>query len=69
MGNVYDLYLRAIKNSSKKELSDKLMATSVITYNQKRDEAIQQGTAYGLDANRALGAPAKLPIKNIKVNY
>ena len=52
-----------------KELSDKLMSTSVITYNQKRDEAIQQGTAYGLDANRALGAPAKLPIKNIKVNY
>lgn len=52
-----------------KELSDKLMSTATTTYNQRRSELVKQGTDYGLNAERALGEPAKLPIKNIKVNY
>jgi hypothetical protein len=51
------------------DLSDKLFSTATTAYNAKRGEFEQMGTAYGLDANRALGAPAKLPSKNIKVNY
>jgi len=50
-------------------LSDQLFGTATTTYNQKRSEFEQMGSAYGLNANRALGAPAKLPGKNIKVNY
>ena len=51
------------------QLSDQLFGTATTTYNQKRSEFEQMGSAYGLNANRALGAPAKLPGKNIKVNY
>jgi hypothetical protein len=51
------------------QLSDQLFGTATTTYNQKRGEFEQMGSAYGLNANRALGAPAKLPGKNIKVNY
>ena len=51
------------------DLSDKLFGTATTAYNAKRGEFEQMGTAYGLDANRALGAPAKMPSKNIKVNY
>jgi hypothetical protein len=51
------------------DLSDKLFTTATTAYNAKRGEFEQMGTAYGLDANRALGAPAKIPSKNIKVNY
>jgi len=51
------------------QLSNQLFSTATTTYNSKRGEFEQMGTAYGLDANRALGAPAKLPSKNIKVNY
>jgi hypothetical protein len=51
------------------DLSDQLFGTATSTYNQKRGEFEQMGTAYGLDANRALGAPAKLPSKNIRVPY
>jgi hypothetical protein len=51
------------------DLSDKLFSTATTAYNAKRGEFEQMGTAYGLDANRALGAPAKMPSKNIKVNY
>jgi hypothetical protein len=52
-----------------KDLSDKLMSTATTTYNQRRSELVKQGTDYGLNAERALGEPAKLPTKNIKVNY
>lgn len=51
------------------QLSDQLFSTATNTYNSKRSEFEQMGSAYGLDANRALGAPAKMPSKNIKVNY
>ena len=51
------------------DLSNQLFSTATTAYNTKRGEFAQMGTAYGLDANRALGAPAKLPSKNIKVNY
>jgi hypothetical protein len=51
------------------DLSDKLFGTATTAYNAKRGEFEQMGSAYGLDANRALGAPAKMPSKNIKVNY
>jgi hypothetical protein len=51
------------------QLSDQLFSTATNTYNSKRNEFEQMGSAYGLDANRALGAPAKMPSKNIKVNY
>ena len=51
------------------KLSKELFSTATIAYNAKRGEFEQMGTAYGLDANRALGAPAKMPTKNIKVNY
>ena len=51
------------------QLSDQLFKTATNVYNTKRGEFEQMGTAYGLDANRALGAPAKAPSKNIKVNY
>jgi len=51
------------------QLSDQLFGTATSAYNQKRGEFEQMGSAYGIDANRALGAPAKLPSKNIKVNY
>ena len=50
-------------------LSDQLFSTATGAYNSKRGEFEQMGAAYGLDANRALGAPAKMPKKNIKVNY
>ena len=50
-------------------LSNQLFTTATGAYNTKRGEYEQMGSAYGLDANRALGAPAKLPSKNIKVNY
>ena len=42
-------------------LSDKLYGTAATTYNDKRGEYIQQGEEFGLNATRALGAPAKLP--------
>jgi hypothetical protein len=51
------------------QLSDQLFKTATGVYNTKRGEFAQIGDAYGLDANRALGAPAKTPSKNIKVNY
>lgn len=51
------------------KLSRELFSTATIAYNSKRGEFEQMGSAYGLDANRALGAPAKMPSKNIKVNY
>jgi hypothetical protein len=50
-------------------LSRELFSTATTAYNSKRGEFEQMGSAYGLDANRALGAPAKMPSKNIKVNY
>lgn len=50
-------------------LSNQLFTTATGAYNVKRGEYEQMGSAYGLDANRALGAPAKMPSKNIKVNY
>jgi hypothetical protein len=51
------------------KLSRELFSTATTAYNSKRGEFEQMGTAYGLDANRALGAPAKMPSKNIKVSY
>jgi hypothetical protein len=51
------------------KLSRELFSTATTAYNTKRGEFEQMGSAYGLDANRALGAPAKMPSKNIKVNY
>jgi len=51
------------------DLSDKLFSTATTAYNAKRGEYEQMGNAYKLDANRALGAPAKMPSKNIKVNF
>jgi len=50
-------------------LSNQLFSTATSAYNQKRGEFEQMGSDYGLNANRALGAPAKMPSKNIKVNY
>jgi len=52
-----------------KKVSDDLFATATSVYNQKRNELVQQGSGYGLNAERALGAPAKMPNKNIKVSY
>jgi hypothetical protein len=51
------------------KLSTDLFSTATATYNSKRNEFEQMGNAYNLNANRALGAPAKLPGKNIKVDY
>jgi len=51
------------------ELADKLYGTAATTYNQKRNEFATQGSQYGLNAERALGAPAKLPKKTITVDY
>jgi len=51
------------------KLANDLFSTATTAYNTKRGEFEQMGTAYGLDANRALGAPAKMPSKNIKVSY
>lgn len=51
------------------QLSDQLFNTATSAYNSKRNEFAEMGSAYGLNADRALGAPAKLPSKNIKVNY
>jgi len=51
------------------QLSDQLFKTATGVYNTKRGEFAQMGDAYGLDSNRALGAPAKLPSRNIKVNF
>jgi hypothetical protein len=51
------------------QLSDQLFSTATTVYNAKRNELVEQGTAFGLNADRALGAPAKMPSKNIKVNY
>ena len=51
------------------KLSTDLFSTATTTYNSKRNEFEQMGNAYNLNANRALGAPAKLPGKNIKVDY
>jgi hypothetical protein len=42
-------------------LANKLYGTAATTYNDKRGEYIQQGEEFGLNATRALGAPAKLP--------
>jgi hypothetical protein len=61
--------LTADQRKDFQQLSDQLFGTATNAYNQKRGEFEQMGTAYGIDANRALGAPAKLPSKNIKVNY
>lgn len=52
-----------------KQVSDALFSTATSVYNQKRGELVQQGSGYGLNAERALGAPAKMPNKNIKVSY
>jgi hypothetical protein len=52
-----------------KKVSDALFSTATSVYNQKRDELVQQGSGYGLNAERALGSPAKMPNKNIKVSY
>ncbi len=51
------------------DLSNQLFGTATSAYNTKRGEFAEMGSAYGLNADRALGAPAKLPSKNIKVNY
>jgi hypothetical protein len=51
------------------QLSDQLFGTATTAYNAKRSELVEQGSAYGLNADRALGSPAKMPSKNIKVNY
>ena len=51
------------------QLSDQLFSTATTVYNAKRNELVEQGSAYGLNAERALGAPAKMPSKNIKVTY
>jgi hypothetical protein len=51
------------------DLADKLYGTAATTYNQKRSEFATQGSQYGLNADRALGAPAKLPKKTITVDY
>jgi hypothetical protein len=51
------------------QLSDQLFGTATTAYNTKRNEFFEMGSAYGLNADRALGAPAKLPKKNIKVDY
>jgi hypothetical protein len=51
------------------DLADKLYTTAATTYNQKRNEFVTQGSQYGLNAERALGAPAKLPKKTITVDY
>jgi hypothetical protein len=51
------------------QLSDQLFGTATTVYNAKRNELVEQGSAYGLNAERALGAPAKMPSKNIKVTY
>ena len=51
------------------DLSNQLFSTATSAYNTKRGEFAEMGSAYGLNADRALGAPAKLPSKNIKVNY
>jgi len=61
--------LTADQRKDFQQLSDQLFGTATNAYNQKRGEFEQMGNAYGIDANRALGAPAKLPSKNIKVNY
>jgi hypothetical protein len=44
-----------------KDLSESLFGTAVGAYNAKRGEFEEMGSAYGLDAKRALGAPAKVP--------
>jgi hypothetical protein len=44
-----------------KNLSESLFSTAVGAYNSKRGEFEEMGSAYGLDAKRALGAPAKVP--------
>ena len=44
-------------------LADKLYSTATNTYNQKRNEYAGLAEAYGLDINRAVGAPAILPEK------
>ena len=44
-----------------KDLSEALFSTAVGAYNSKRGEFEEMGSAYGLDAKRALGAPAKMP--------
>jgi hypothetical protein len=44
-----------------KDLSEALFSTAVGAYNTKRGEFEEMGSAYGLDAKRALGAPAKMP--------
>jgi hypothetical protein len=51
------------------QLSDQLFSTATTVYNAKRNELVEQGSAFGLNAERALGAPAKMPKKNIQVNY
>lgn len=51
------------------KLSSELFSTATTAYNSKRSEFEQMGSDFGLNANRALGAPAKMPSKNIKVNY
>jgi hypothetical protein len=42
-------------------LANELYAAAGQTYNAKRGEYLVFGEKYGLDANKALGAPAKLP--------
>jgi hypothetical protein len=51
------------------QLSDQLFGTATTVYNSKRNELAEQGSAFGLNADRALGAPAKMPKREIKVNY
>jgi hypothetical protein len=50
-------------------LSDQLFATATKSYNSKRSEYVEQGSQYGLNAERALGKPATMPKKNITVDY
>ena len=42
-------------------LANELYAAAGQTYNMKRNEFVDFGTKYNLDANKALGAPAKIP--------
>jgi hypothetical protein len=50
-------------------LSDQLFSTATTAYNRKRSEYADQGSQYGLNAERALGKPAAMPKRNITVDY
>jgi hypothetical protein len=49
------------QRSDFKQLSNELYAAAGQAYNQKRQEYDDYGQSFGLDASKALGAPAKIP--------